>query len=129
MARPPSQEPTDVELKILRILWRDGPSPVRAVHERLQHNKTTNYSTTVKMLSVMLRKALITRDDQARPQVYRAVVSQKATQRHMLSRLIENVYEGSAKSLVLHALASRRADAADRAEIRRLLDELGRGKT
>ena len=31
-----SSQPTAVELEILRVLWELGPSPVRAVHARLQ---------------------------------------------------------------------------------------------
>ena len=53
MPRPSSSQPTEVELQILRILWDLGPSPVRAIHQRLEADKGTNYSTTVKMLAVM----------------------------------------------------------------------------
>ena len=52
---------TDVELQILGVLWRQGPSPVRVIHAELEAEKGTNYSTTVKMLSVMLQKGLVTR--------------------------------------------------------------------
>lgn len=71
MARHVSSQPTEVELQILRILWDDGPSIARHVHDSLQASKQTTYSTTVKMLSVMLDKGLLKRDDEARPQVYR----------------------------------------------------------
>ena len=65
-------QPTEVELQILRILWELGPSPVRAIHTRLNAEKGTNYSTTVKMLSVMLEKGIARRDEDASPHVYRA---------------------------------------------------------
>ncbi len=71
MARQVSSQPTEVELQILRILWRDGPSIARHIHDSLQEFKKTTYSTTVKMLSVMLDKGLLKRDDDAKPQVYR----------------------------------------------------------
>ena len=45
----------------LRIRWELGPSPVRDVHRSLAETKDTNYSTTVKMLSVMLDKGLVLR--------------------------------------------------------------------
>ena len=65
MARPASTRPTEVELQILRILWDLGPSPVREIHKRLEADKGTNYSTTVKMLAVMLDKGLVKRDERA----------------------------------------------------------------
>ena len=124
MPRPASSQPTDVELQILRILWELGPSPVREIHKRLEADKGTNYSTTVKMLAVMLQKGLVKRDEAAQPHVYRAALSREKAGKRMLTDLIDKVYEGSAMSLVLQALSSRKATQAERDEIRRLLDEM-----
>jgi predicted transcriptional regulator len=124
MPRPVSSQPTEVELQILRILWDLGPSPVREIHRRLEADKGTNYSTTVKMLAVMLQKGLVKRDEHAQPHVYRAALSREKAGKRMLSDLIDKVYEGSAMSLVLQALSSGRATQAERDEIRRLLDEM-----
>ena len=124
MARPASTRPTEVELQILRILWGLGPSPVREIHKRLNADKGTNYSTTVKMLAVMLDKGLVHRDERAQPHVYRAGISRKNAGRLMLGELIEKVYEGSAMTLVLQALSSSKASKEERDEIRRLLDQM-----
>ena len=126
MPRPVSAHPTEVELQILRILWDLGPSPVREIHARLQADKGTNYSTTVKMLAVMLHKGLVKRDEEVRPHVYRAVLTREKAGKRMLSDLIENVFEGSASSLVLQALSSRKATHAELAEVRRILDQMER---
>lgn len=126
MARSLSTQPTEVELQILRILWQSGGATAREVHNGLAEveEKDTTYSTTVKMLSVMLDKGLVKRDESVSPQVYRAAASQKVTQRKMLGDLIDKVYEGSAMSLVLQALGSGKATPAEIEEARRLLDEL-----
>ena len=124
MPRSASAHPTEVELQILRILWDLGPSPVRDIHARLEADKGTNYSTTVKMLAVMLHKGLVKRDEHARPHVYRAALTRTKAGKRMLSDLIENVYDGSASSLVLHALSSRKATHEELAEVRRLLDQM-----
>ena len=119
-----STQPTAVELEILRILWELGPSPVRVLHGRLAQAKGTNYSTTVKMLAVMLSKGLIKRDETASPHIYRAAITRERAGKKFLSELIEKVYEGSAMSLVLQALAGGRASKAELEEARRLLDEM-----
>ena len=124
MPRPGSVHPTDVELQILRILWELGPSPVREIHSRLEAEKGTNYSTTVKMLAVMLQKGLVKRDENARPLVYRAAITRKKAGKGMLHDLIDKVYEGSALSLVLQALSSGKATKAELSEVRRLLDRM-----
>lgn len=125
MPRTPSSQPTEVELQILRILWKQGPSTARQIHNQLAELRDTNYSTTVKMLSVMLDKGLIRRDDSVRPQVFRPAATQRRTQQGMLSDLVNKVYDGSVGSLVLQALASQKASPEELAEIRRMLDELG----
>lgn len=119
-----SPQPTAVELEILRVLWELGPSPVRDIHARLARAKGTNYSTTVKMLAVMLEKGLVRRDDKVRPHVYRAAMTRDRAAKSYLSDLIEKVYDGSAMSLVLQALAGGKASQAEIDEARKLLDEL-----
>jgi BlaI family transcriptional regulator, penicillinase repressor len=119
-----SSQPTAVELEILRTLWDLGPSPVRAIHARLAEAKGTNYSTTVKMLSVMLTKGLVKRDESAAPHIYRAAMTRDRAAKRFLSELIEKVYDGSAMSLVLQALAGGKASQREIDEARKLLDEM-----
>src|SRR5208283_4527120 len=124
MPRPTSIHPTEVEMQILRILWELGPSPVREIHKRLYAAKGTNYSTTVKMLAIMLQKGLVKRDENAQPHVYRPTNTRAKTGRRILDDLIEKVYDGSAMALVLEALSSGKATKEELDEIRRLLDQM-----
>jgi BlaI family penicillinase repressor len=119
-----SSQPTAVELAILRILWELGPIPVREIHARLAESKGTNYSTTVKMLSVMLTKGLVKRDEKASPHIYRAAMTRELAAKRFLRELIEKVYDGSAMSLVLQALAGSKASQPENDEARKLLDEM-----
>ncbi len=129
MARRVSSQPTEVELEVLRALWDLGPSPVRAIHQRIAADKGTNYSTTVKMLAVMREKGLVVRDEEATPHIYRPAVSQERTQKRMLEALLETVYGGSSSRLVLHALASKPATPEELDEVQRLLDEMKGGRS
>ena len=124
MARRASAQPTEVEMQILRILWDRGPSPVREIHRPLQAAKGTSYSTTVKMLAVMLDKGLVARDEEAQPHIYKAALTRDCAGKRLVSDLIDKVYNGSAHSLVLQALSTKRATQQERDEIRRLLDKL-----
>ena len=90
----------------------------------VEGEKGTNYSTTVKMLAVMLQKGLVKRDENARPFVYRAALTRKKAGKGMLHDLIDKVYEGSALSLVLQALSTGKATKAELSEVRRLLDRM-----
>jgi predicted transcriptional regulator len=117
-------QPTEVELQILRILWELGPSPVREIHKRLSAVKGTNYSTTVKMLSVMREKGLVRRDEDASPHIYHPAMSRDSAGKRLVRDLVDKVYGGAAMSLVLQALKSAKASPEELQEVRRLLDEM-----
>jgi predicted transcriptional regulator len=121
-----STQPTAAELEILRIVWAIEPCTVGDVHARLVAEKGTNYSTTMKMLSLMLGKGLLVRDERASPHRYRARLTRNKARRSMLGELIEKVYEGSAMGVALQALSHSRATPEEIAEARALLDRLER---
>ena len=127
MPRTASTQPTEVELQILRILWEHGASTAREIHNHLTEIRDTNYSTTVKMLSVMLAKKLVTRDETVRPQLFQPAATRDRTQRKMLKDLVQKAYDGSVGSLVMQALSSQKSSPVELAEIRRLLNELEEG--
>ena len=124
MPRHAPSQPTEVELQILGILWDCDSATAREIHNRILETRETNYSTTVKMLSVMLEKELVRRDDSIRPQRFRAATTQKRTQTKLLKDLVQKAYDGSMGSLVLQALSSKKATKEELAEIREMLDRL-----
>lgn len=117
-------EPTDVELQILGVLWQQPGATARAIHNAVHAEQDKNYSTTVKMLSVMLEKGLVRRDDSVRPQTFAASVTRRKTQKSLVSKLVEKAFDGSASSLVMQALSSGKASKEDLQEIRKLIEKL-----
>jgi BlaI family penicillinase repressor len=120
-------QPTDGELAILQVLWRKGMATVKEVQESL--GPETGYTTALKLLQIMTDKGLVQRDESERAHVYRASCSQGETQRQLLRGLLQKAFSGSTSQLVLQALASKRATAAELAEIRRLLTQHSRKKS
>jgi BlaI family transcriptional regulator, penicillinase repressor len=114
--------PTKAELAILRVLWTEGPLSVRDVQEILDRSKTTGYTTVLKTMQIMAEKGLVDRDDTVRPQIYRARFSEDRTQKQILTDLIQRVYGGSVKALVLHAIGTQKPSADDLEKIKKLLD-------
>ena len=126
MTIPLPAQPTDAELRILRVLWQRGPSTVREVHEVLGAERPTAYTTTLKLLQIMHEKGLATRDDSARTHVYVAAVAESDTQRQATAELRDKVFGGSAAALVHHALTMEPASREELRKIRKLLDSLER---
>ena len=118
-----SSRPTDVELEILRALWKLGPATVKQVHAELNQERELTYTGVLRMLQVMFEKGLVQRDESERSHVYRPTHSKDATQKGMVSDLLERAFAGSARDLVLTALKAGRVSAKEKAEIRALLSE------
>jgi len=114
--------PTKAELAILRVLWSEGPLSVRDVQAILDRSKPTGYTTALKLMQIMADKGLVDRDDTVRPQIYRARFSEDRTQKQLLTDLIQRVYGGSVKALVLHAIGTQKPSAEDLDKITKLLD-------
>jgi len=120
--------PTEAELAILRILWQQGPSTVREVHEIMSSTEHTGYTTALKLLQVMHGKGLVERDDSQRAHVYRPTMTKDFTQTQFVSDLVQRVFDGSPSQLVLHALGnSGTASTEDLAKIRRLIEQMELG--
>ncbi len=129
MARPRSEHPTNAELAILRALWRRGPSTVADVRAELDQKHAVGYTTILKLLQIMVEKGLARRDEAQWPHVYRAAVTEEATQKRLVRDLMDRAFGGSAANLVLRALAAKPASAEELAEIRELLKRSGGAST
>lgn len=121
--------PTDAELAILAVLWDRGPSTVRQVHEVLASSRETGYTTTLKLMQIMAEKGLVTRDETERTHVYAARATREATQRQLVTDLMDRAFGGSAAELVMQALSAHPASADDLAEIQRLISDYRKERT
>ena len=126
MSKAPPPKPTESELEILHVLWQHGPATVRAVNDELGQRRRTEvgYTTTLKLLQLMLEKGLVRRDDEGRSHVYRAAVREQDTQNLLLDKFVTATFGGSALKLVMQALGNRQTSADELAQLRRLLNDI-----
>jgi len=114
-------KPTEVELKLLRILWELGPSSVKEVHAHLNLREAYTYTGVLRMLQVMHEKGLVTRDESQRSHVYAPAHNRAAMEGGLVADLTERLFGGSAAALVLAALRSGQVNPEEKARIRELL--------
>jgi predicted transcriptional regulator len=126
VARPPSSNPTDVELEILQVLWSEGPATLGEVVNALQQRRSVAKTTVATMLAVMLDKKLVSRKRGDNGYIWRARVSRDSAAKGMLSKLVDGLFDGSASRLVMHLVESGEFSAAERRELTRLLSSEGR---
>jgi BlaI family transcriptional regulator, penicillinase repressor len=122
-------KPSAGELEILGVLWKRGPSTVHQVQPELKRGDRVAYTTVLKLLQIMFEKGLVRRDESTRPHVFRAAVTENQVKRRLVNDLLDDVFEGSAMSLVMQALSAKPASADDLRKLRELLDEIEGGRS
>lgn len=121
MPRKASSAPTKAELEILQILWSKGPSTVRDVHQAIGR---AGYTSILKLLQIMTQKKLVVREEQGRAHIYKAKVAQQKATGGFMKDLIDRVFGGSSKKLIMQALGESNVSREDLQEMRKLIDEM-----
>ncbi len=122
MARRASTQPTEGELEILKVLWDQGPSGLGAIHQALKERKQVALTTVATMLKMMLEKELVERLDGPRGYLWRPRVSRKEASAGLVGKLLEHVFDGSARRLVAHLVEEGSLSARECEELRELLE-------
>lgn len=122
-------EPTKSELEILKVLWQHGPSTVRYVNDEL--NKVTRevqYTSTLKLMQIMVEKGLLNRDESQMKHVYSAAVEETRTKSVLLDRFVDSLFNGSAASLMLQLLGNKKTSKKELDAIRELINQMDQKK-
>jgi BlaI family transcriptional regulator, penicillinase repressor len=110
--------PTPRELEILKVLWEEGPSSVRAVHAVLRAQEPDlAYNTIQTMLRIMEGKGLVGHDLDGRTFIYTA----RYTRDESTVRFLDRVFDGAASELVQSLLRSERVSAEELDQIHALI--------
>jgi len=123
MARPASEHPTELELAILKVLWQKAPGTVEQVREALAASgRELSHSSVITVMNIMVRKRYLTRKKAGRAFEYEPTVQEKDVNQGLLNDLLQRVFDGSAKAVVLGLLETADVDADELVEIRRLIN-------
>jgi predicted transcriptional regulator len=108
---------TPLELQIMQVLWREGPSNVLHVQKNLPADTDLAYTTVQTMLNVLHRKGRVRRTLKGRAYDYRAVASKETVLGQAVRDLVERMFGGSSEELVMSLIKSRQVDPARIAEL------------
>ena len=123
MPRKKISEPalTPLELEIMNVLWETGPANVQTVQSALRSREFA-YTTVQTMLNVLHRKGKVKRQLKDRAYIYRPVLSRQKAVTQAVGDMLERFFGGSADSLVLSLVESRRLTPEKLARIQQLVE-------
>lgn len=121
MRTPRAYRLGDLQLRIMKILWRLGTASVAAVHEELATEGRLAYTTVATMLLKMEARGLVKHDRDGRRFLYSAAVAAEAITRSMANDVIDRLFEGNLADMVSHLLSSREISTAELSELENLI--------
>lgn len=118
------QEPTKSELEILQVLWMIGPATVRAVNDKLNEKRNLNYTSTLKLMQIMLEKGILKRDESRMKHIYRPAEEEGKTKGFILDRFVKTLFNGSPANLMMQLLGNSKTSKKELEEMKELLKRL-----
>lgn len=115
---------SDREWAVLGVLWDSGGAALGEVTRALHEETGWSRNTVLTYLTRMEAKGLVSIDKKGYPRKYRAALSREDCRARARDSFLRNVYRGAAGDLVAAFLKEKPISEAERAELRRLLDEM-----
>ncbi len=115
--------PTEQELEILKVIWQLGEATVREVYNDLRQRRAVAYTTVLTMMGILERKGHVTKTPGERAYIYSPAQMQDKVVQSMVKDFVGRVFNGSAKSLLVHLLEQEGTAPKDLDEIEALLKE------
>jgi predicted transcriptional regulator len=114
---------TDLELDVMNIVWRLGHATVRQIVEGLREQRPLAYTTVQTVLTILTQKGFVEYTQQGRAYLYKAIIQPEGVRRETVSAVVDKLFAGSSRSLVLHLIASDKFTIEEAQNLKELLDQ------
>lgn len=112
----------DLQLNIMKVLWKAAPATVAQVQKKLGGRRLA-YTTVATMLRKMEDRGLLRHGEVGRKFLYEPAVSAEDVTRSMANDLVDRLFEGSMAATVSHLLETREVSPTELARLEQLIRE------
>ena len=114
---------TEAELRLMDVLWQQGPSTVQQVLEALPGKSPLAYNSVLTTIRILEKKGYVRHIKDGRAYIYRALVEREEASRSEIRHLAHRFFQNSHEMLVLNILEERGVDAEELNRLRQLLEQ------
>lgn len=114
----------ETEMEILHLVWEMGEATVKNVQSRILVKRKVAYTTVMTVMKNLAEKGYLTYRKDGVTYVYRAARKPEKVQHSLLHGLLDKVFKGSPQALVQTLVKNERLSDEERAEIRRIIDQM-----
>jgi BlaI family penicillinase repressor len=119
---------SDAEARVMDVLWRGRPGmPADEVIAALVSEQRWQEATVKTLLNRLLKKGAISASKDGRRYLYSAVLKREEWVSSESGGMLDRLFGGRVAPLVAHFGKHRKLSAADIAELKKLVEELGDG--
>ncbi len=120
MAKERTYRLGDLQLRIMKVLWKFGPASVGDVRAALDGDRLA-YTTVATMLRKMENRGLLRHCEEGRKFIYGPAVTAADVTRSMADDLVDRLFQGSLADTVTHLLETREVSRQELARLERLI--------
>jgi predicted transcriptional regulator len=123
MPRPVSKYPTDLELRILKVLWRQSPLLARDVQAALgETGRELAKTSVITTLNTMVGKKYLKRKKQGNMYLFTPCITEEQVGNRVLVDVVDRVFDGSAATVLMKLFDVRDLDTDELRELRSLIN-------
>jgi predicted transcriptional regulator len=123
MPRPVSRYPTELELQILKILWREAPLLAREVQAKLtEDGRSLAKTSVITTLNTMFQKKYLARKKQGNTYLFSPRITEEQVAGRVLDDVVDRVFDGSTAAVMLSLFDARQINKDELQELRELID-------
>lgn len=126
MPRKASQTLTEVEQRLMEVLWDKGRASVAEVLEGVRKRPKPAFNTVQTMLRILEQKGYIRHDEVGRGFVYFPVVDKASASKAAIKQLVSRFFDGSAGQLAVNLLSDPDLSVEEIAQVERMIAEAKR---
>ena len=121
---PPKKSPTltEAELRLMEVLWQNGPGTVQEILQGLPETAPLAYNSVLTTIRILEQKGYVKHVKDGRAHVYTPLIQREEATRSEIRRLVNRFFGSSHELLVLNILEDQTVDAKELNRLRKMLE-------
>ena len=116
---------SDIEWRIMQVLWKKGVMSIREVWQRLYPDGEKAYTTIQTYMERMIEKGLLHKEKIGLVNFYRALVDERTVIKQATEKFVSNIFNGSFGSLAAFRVDSDNRSFDEVERIKQVMEKKG----
>jgi predicted transcriptional regulator len=112
---------SELQIALMRVLWRRGETSTADVAAELADERGLKHTSVATVLTRLEKRGVVAQRREGRQLFYRALAGEAQVRRSMVADLVGALFDGDARQLVAHLVQESEIAPGDLAKVRKRL--------